>query len=408
MTRAAHSDRRLLLKDLVGESRRRPVPEPDWVRMQAALERRIDRLDRDRASGAPASEPTGWQLGQGWRWPTLAVSLVLLALVATGLVSRGGLLSDAPRDQAKIERAPAAQPWGVRDGAALRTGEVVEAADRAVSVIHDQRARWTVEPRGRVRWLVGGPLLTAGLERGAVSVEVIPGSRPESFAVEIGQTRIAAHGTKFRVERTSLGATVTVAEGTVVIGLSRDRGHTQGQLLKAPGIADVNLRGQLTGKAALATGTTSGPRKAPVRGAPSPSPVEDHGSTASEVDLDSGVIESSELVGPASSEQSEVAPHDGVLPEKPDPARIHSEMQVAQHKVRDCFARHTNPAGGVLVTARTQLTVQIGPTGEVTNLDLRPPLAPPVQRCAVHALRSLRFGESQRGGSESRILLLGR
>jgi hypothetical protein len=263
-----------------------------------------------------------------------------------------------------------------------------------VTVVHGTLARWTLEPNGRAQLLVQGRLLTVGLQAGALEAEVRRGSWPEAFAVEVGRTRIAVHGTRFRVGRTSLGAKVTLQEGTVVIGSVRDRGHMSGTLLTAPNHARVDLSGQLQPTDTLPARTKqqgSGERLVAQRRSVSSRQQSDPAAT------------------PVPAHSAVAPPENSAEPRsKNDPSSVAAEMDVAERAVRECFARHTHPAGGVLVTARTELTLRIAPSGAVTRMELRPPLAPPVERCAAAALGSLDFGASQRGGSESRVLFLGR
>ena len=384
MSGASRARRRALLA-LVNESRRRVVPEPDWVKMEEDLERRLDHFSEEPGQREPSSVPRVPFVG--WKWAAVTVSLGAMVWGVTQLPSSS---TSEPR---QATSAVEARPPTVLDGGTLRVGQRVAAAAEPLTVVHGTLTRWTLEPGGRAQWLVGGRLLTVGLEAGAVEVEVAPGSQREAFAVEVGQTRIAVHGTRFRVERGRSGAMVTVQEGTVVIGSAADRGRMSGTLLTAPNHAHVNLAGRLLAPRALRTPTAK--RVAPERTADSRRPA----------------------VNPDQSDLLAAAGAAARLAEKPrevtaePPAvrlRVADEMELAERRVRECFARHTNPAGGVLVTARTELEVKVSPSGAVTTVRLSPPLAPPVQRCAAAALKSMRFGPSERGRTESRVLFLGR
>ncbi|MEI9949618.1 MAG: FecR domain-containing protein [Pseudomonadota bacterium] len=48
----------------------------------------------------------------------------------------------------------------------------------------------------------------------------MPNPKPETFAVEVGGTRVAVHGTAFRVERVAERVQVEVSEGTVAVEAS--------------------------------------------------------------------------------------------------------------------------------------------------------------------------------------------
>ena len=88
------------------------------------------------------------------------------------------------------------------NGDQLALGTRLTAGDRALVVEHHGRASWTLEPHATARVSDAGEFLTITLESGALSATVVPNPKPETFAVEVGGTRVAVHGTAFRVERT--------------------------------------------------------------------------------------------------------------------------------------------------------------------------------------------------------------
>src|SRR5262249_7964748 len=85
--------------------------------------------------------------------------------------------------------------------------------------------------------------LTIALNEGSVHAEVRPQAQGEAFAVEVGHTRVAVHGTSFTVSRDGDRVIVEVAPGSVAIGPTGHPGSTQGWLLVGPDQASFSLDG---------------------------------------------------------------------------------------------------------------------------------------------------------------------
>ena len=113
---------------------------------------------------------------------------------------------------------------------------------------------------------------TLELERGSVQAEVVPRAPAEglveAFAVEVGQTRVAVHGTSFTVTRLADGVLVDVEHGAVAIGPTSHHGDTTGHLLVGPSRAIFSTRG---GSVARFVPRTSEPA-APVLAMEAPTP----------------------------------------------------------------------------------------------------------------------------------------
>src|SRR5581483_1630809 len=121
--------------------------------------------------------------------------------------------------------AEAAQPpqakthgAGPRNGNALAVGDVVESGTDAVVVDHDGQATWTLSPDSSAHVEELGSVIRVALDRGVLSAKVAKSPRPESFVVRVEGTRIAVHGTAFRVSRLDHAVTVEVTEGVVGVG----------------------------------------------------------------------------------------------------------------------------------------------------------------------------------------------
>ena len=159
----------------------------------------------------------------------------------------------------------------VRDLSALRVGDVVEAGDapvplrprragdvgdgarlRGARALH--RSRWGRPPCPRPSPAKGasGVGYTVALERGAIRAEVTPRDPSEglveAFAVEVGGTRVAVHGTAFSVKIEGDRAIVDVEHGAVAVGPVGHVGATTGHLLVGPSRASFSLDGGRTAR----------------------------------------------------------------------------------------------------------------------------------------------------------------
>ena len=107
------------------------------------------------------------------------------------------------------------------NGDQLALGTRLTAGNQPLVVEHLGRARWTLEPHATALVTDAGEFLTVKLESGALSAAVVPNPKPETFAVEVEGTRVAVHGTAFRVERVAERVQVEVSEGTVAVEAER-------------------------------------------------------------------------------------------------------------------------------------------------------------------------------------------
>ena len=76
----------------------------------------------------------------------------------------------------------------------------------------------------------------------------------EAFAVEVGGTRVAVHGTAFSVKREGDRVLVDVVHGTVAVGPVGHVGATTGHLLVGPSRASFSLDGGRTARLLIARG----------------------------------------------------------------------------------------------------------------------------------------------------------
>jgi len=283
---------------------------------------------------------------------------------------------------------------GHADGERLGLGDWVESGELPHSVEHSGRARWTLAPHSRARLVGTGDYLTVQLAAGSVLVEAVPRELPESFAVEVQQTRIATRGTIFSVELAGAQVRVAVRRGTVVVGPALTRGHTTGFVLTAPTAGTFSLNGaksgQIDGSETIRTAElpTTSPRSSTGRALPAVPSV----ATPAEA------ARRSESAGPGPSASATPIGR----------ATFEATAEEVIAAVNGCFAAHTPPRGDMLVSVTFDLTIKFGPNGTVSELAFEPPLVPAVERCSRDASARLRAPESDRGGMVRRSVTLHR
>jgi ferric-dicitrate binding protein FerR (iron transport regulator) len=184
---------------LIVELRAEPAPELDWDRVEARL------LREPRTAARSATS----ELANRLRWPAMAL-VAAAAVFAVVKRPHAPVAVAPPKAAAQLARGPL-------NGDTLALGTHITAGNQAVVVEHQGRARWTLEPHATAFVSNAGEFLTVQLESGALSAAVVPNTKPETFAVEAGGTRVAVHGTAFRVERSGDRVLVQVSEGTVAV-----------------------------------------------------------------------------------------------------------------------------------------------------------------------------------------------
>jgi ferric-dicitrate binding protein FerR (iron transport regulator) len=364
------------LERLIVELRAEPAPELDWDRVEARLMREPELVARSATSA----------LASRLRWPALALVAAAAAFVV------------AKRPHAPVAvvlpKAEARLAGGPLNGDTLALGTRITAGNQNVVVEHQGRARWTLEPHATAFVSNAGEFLTVQLESGALSAAVVPNTKPETFAVEAGGTRVAVHGTAFRVERSGDRVLVQVSEGTVAVEptqthsdpsflLRRDSrgnfaldgrsGSVEGNASVVVGIAAPQSRRQI-GHASLA------PKIAPAPAQP---------------------------VSTAPAAQAVSAPATQAVPLQPSISNIESGVSSAIGLLNGCFRDQTHSAG-IRVSASTGMTLSVASDGTVQSVTFSPPLAPAVEDCAVLGLRTLTFSHSVEGVTFTRLLELTR
>jgi hypothetical protein len=363
------------LERLTAELKSEEGPDLDWARLETRL---LERIGQDSAAPSRVRAPAGAVIA------SLAAAVMLLLL--------GAWYWHLPHRPATSAQ-PAQVASGHADGERLSLGDWVESGDLPHSVEHPGRARWTLTPHSRARLVGTGDYLTVHLAAGSVLVEAEPRDLPESFAVEVQQTRIATRGTIFSVELVGALVRVAVRRGTVVVGPATTRGHTAGFVLTAPTAGTFSLdgakSGRIDGSEVVRTAVLPGtiPRSSAGRLTPAVPSV----GTLSEA------ARSSE---PASGPSASAAPIG-----QPTSGATAEEVIAA---VNGCFAAHTPPRGDMLVSVTFDLSIEFAPDGAVSELAFEPPLVPAVERCSREASARLRAPASDHGGVVRRSVTLHR
>jgi hypothetical protein len=362
------------LDRLILELREQSSPDLDWERVEARLMR----------EQKPERASTGPSLGKRWRLP--AAGLLAAAAVASVLVTQHSKIVPLPVPVARTSSEPL-------NGDRLALGAHITAGNQPLVVEHTGRARWTLEPHATAVVADAGEFLTLRLENGALSAQVVPNPKLETFAVEVGGTRVAVHGTAFRVERAGDRVLVAVSEGTVAVEPTGT--HAAAAFL---------LRRDSRGNFALdgRTGNVEGNASAVV----SVSGAQSHREVASSTvpaRLPAPITHPVPVTPPAAA----LAPATRPLPLQPSISEIETGVSSALELMNGCFHDKTK-SSGIRVSASTGLTLSITGDGAVRSVTFAPPLAPVVEDCAVNGLRNLTFARSVDGVTFTRVFELSR
>ncbi len=365
------------LDRLILELREESSPKVDWQGVEARLMRELPR--------APQSTSRSF-LGR-LRLP--AAGLVAVAAVLTLVVARKPA-PVPPKQTAKLSTAPL-------DGDLLALGTRLTAGNQPLVVDHHGRARWTLEPHATALVSDAGEFLTVKLESGALSAAVVPNPKPETFAVEAGGTRVAVHGTAFRVERVAERVQVEVSEGTVAVEASGTH-SSPAFLLRRDSRGNFALdghTGSVEGNASAVVADGSGQsHRTLLKAAPAAS-------------LAHGRVIAPAIQPTKPNVSAEPALPVPAPPVQPSISDIENGVSSAVELMNRCFHEQTRGTG-IRVSANTGLTLSVAPDGTIQSVTFAPPLAPAVEDCAVSGLRTLSFAHSVEGVTFTRLLELER
>jgi hypothetical protein len=345
------------LDRLVEEARSEGAPALDWDAIEASLMKRVAETPRARAPN---------------RARTFTAVLAAAALLSIGgflVVRSHEVLPDAAR------RAPVAEREAPRvrrtvNGDELAPGAVVTSGAEPVVVEHRGHVTWTLSPESTAHVESVGDVVSLAVDRGQVSAEVVKSRKSESFVVRVERTRVAVHGTRFRVTRLSDSVRVEVDEGIVGVGPVGRAGFD----LRAPDAATLTFDGVRTDVTAT-TGNVQSPAA-------------------------SAAKQGSRSTRPKTAYFAPIEP-DGL------PRGALAGVEQVVSSVERCLRENTVSADDLRVSVETRLTLRVDPKGTVGEAVFAPPLAPNVGTCVDEAIATIGFPRSAGGFVAYRVLELG-
>ena len=298
---------------------------------------------------------------------------------ASNGLAQGSTLSGHEGDgEVRIAGAP------VEPGRGIAVGDRVETTS-AHAFFQTPRAggpgsvSWSLEEQTKIDVRRTEGALVLALAVGAVEAQVTPVPNGEAFALDVGPTRVAVHGTHLRVARAGEHVTVDLSEGVVSIGAPPRVGSTYGTLVSAPAhiefdASSVEQTLRVVRDAAAVRPPISLTPASAALASQGATPPADHASLAPHHSA------------PPPSHAAEPAPH-------PAPAVADDPASTVTAAVRACAGKHVNPAD-VRVTVSSKLSMQVGDDGYVHAARFDPPLAPAAQDCAARVIYKTRFPQA--------------
>jgi hypothetical protein len=367
----------------------------DWAEIDRALFRRIEAEQR---AGRAELTPT-----PGGRWALVAGGVGLAAAVALAIGATRGTsaIEVAPGPGASAEETAGSivaldgsgqllidgKAAGV--GTSLRAGDVIEARGGQATIERPGKLTLILERGSKATVTHVQGALVLALQVGAVEAQVVPVPSGEAFAVDVGGSRVAAHGTHLRVARIGEHVVVDLSEGVVSLGDAPREGSTLGALVTAPAHAEFTI-GDIEATVALSHDPAA--LRAPMA------------LLASSLPSRNG-YQATALPPLPKAEIAEVRPSG--VPSRPDghavgpaPARSTPVVEVPADAaiasaVRSCLSER--PRGdNVTVVVSTTVHLALGSDGTVKSARFDPPVAPDVNACASGAIYKARFAH---GGS---------
>lgn len=389
------------LDTLVRESRpelgTREAQGVDWTRVDAELFRRIE-AERAGERARMARRPSG-------RWAVVAGGLAAAAALALVIgKAREPRPTDAPR--AVVDEAAGSvvaiegdgqllvggTPFAA--GGVLHLGDVIEARGAQALVERPGKLTFVIErgTRATVTHVQGS--LVLALAEGAVEAQVVPVLNGEAFAVDVGLSRVAVHGTHLRVARAGAHVTVDLNEGVVSLGPAPRVGSTLGALVTAPAHAEFaagdeeSLTTTHDPSAVRPPGSTTMSAQArpssPAAAAVSPPRSEVAESRQAGA---AGVA----AVGAAVAGAPRAEARPGAPPVQHVPTAVDSNPQASiAAAVRGCLAERLR-ADNVTVEVNTVVRLDVDADGTVLHARFDPPVTPDVNACASGAIYRTRF-----------------
>ncbi|NOU30117.1 MAG: hypothetical protein HOO96_19615, partial [Polyangiaceae bacterium] len=254
---------------------------------------------------------------------------------------------------------------------------------RAVFARKDGDARvatWSLASGGsgqaRARLVAEDRALVVALEDGAVEAEVRSSDR-QSFAVDVGRSRVSVKGTHLRVERHGNKVSVDLTRGVVSVGSTSS---FAGTLISAPAHVELD---------------TEHPEALDVDRV--------HVRPAESFEEQSAVLAPTPNFDPASADPktshgNPVAPASAPVKSAPTvdaPLEVDPRTRILAG-VRNCVLTHGDGAvgssgSGVAVSVSSKLDLTLDASGAVRSARFSPPLHPDAQSCAAEIIYKVRF-----------------
>jgi ferric-dicitrate binding protein FerR (iron transport regulator) len=393
-----------LIREARDDLRGRDAPDVDWGAVEEKLFARIEDLktaERARFRGARrAWVATAAAAAAAFAVVALVFGRAPERLPLTSSVAPhpgeageavGSVAEIAPTGRVLVNGTPLGR------GGSLAVGDTLEVQGADALIDSPGKVRLIVERGSRIRLTRRrGPLVVA-LERGAVEADVTPVESGEAFAVDVAHSRIAVHGTHFRVARVGARALVDLTEGVVSVGEAPRDGSLLGSVVTAPAhveFAVSNAKETLAvdhdptavrpaaswgGAASRAElppllrrpATERAPEAAELRSAAAAKPAESRGATPPSTS--DAAVSAAATTAVSSPLLSPLSPDEAVT-----------------SAVRACMAERPR-ADNVTVLFRTTLELDVAEDGAVRGARFDPPVLPDVNECAAPTIYRVRF-----------------
>ncbi len=383
------------LEELVREARdhlgTRPLARLDWDAVGRWIMARVERESRAAVRKPRGVRPIEWEAFAA----TIAFALIVVVLLGKAAprtnVERGalaaskacvGVVTDV-EGEVLVGGAPAAE------GTRLHAGDVIDAQAGALIASRPGKVAFVAERGSRVRLVPGGETTVLALEDGAVEANVVPVATGEAFAVDVGVSRVAAHGTHLRVARDGDHVTVDLNDGIISLGRAPRSGEVAGLVVAAPAHAEFVV-------AASPDTVVVTHAAAAVRSPVSVIPGALRGSMAVPV---TPTLAEPDSVDPSSPPAYSVSARPGptrpparaVPPRSAPPTESFATPAALAIAIRNCLKEEPH-ADNVTVAFESTLYLQMGEDGSVRSARFEPPVAPDVNACAAPLIYSARFG----------------
>jgi len=305
-------------------------------------------------------------------WAFAAAAIVGLGLAGQSALKRADNLA-APVESSSVN----GRTWTKShvNSTETRVGDHFVASHSDITIQDARLGTWTLFLGGEATLLKQAPLVLQ-LAQGELRAEITPGLQPDSFVVQAAQTRVAVKGTIFRVHRQPDRVHVDVERGTVSVS-SLGAGR-QAFELRAPASGDFALDAS-TGRV-WEPNPTEWVNNARAKTAPMPAPA-----------LATRRVARANLARetlPTTLSLDQVG------------AGVDSLIRIAS----TCLSETVASNGQLSLTFVTQARLSVSAEGELSELELTPPLLPKASECLRQRTRSLNFGSSQKGAELFRRL----